>query len=138
MGRLSKKLSKSMKNKAMLPFAQPAGVRSLNAQASILAGVVTKKITEERLDAGLKEDIWQEGFQEGFAEAIAAMCNVLMNDWGHLIKRKTRLKEAYNRLYDYREKLELCEPQQLAAEAEFTRQTNLALGREHRQARYAE
>ena len=138
MGKFSKKLSKSIKNKSTMPFAQPAGIRNLNAQASILAGVVTKKITEERLDAGLKEEIWQEGFQEGFAEAIAAMCNVLMNDWGYLIRRKTRLKNAYSRLYDYRERLELCDPKQMSAEAEFVRQTGLKLGRESRQARYAE
>lgn len=133
MGKMLKRLSKKS-SKPFVPYANPAPIRKLHAEAEVLANVVVRKVKPGAISAQEREDMWIEGYQEGFAEAIASVANLLMNDWGHLYARDTRLAEAYARIQRYREQLDNPSEAQLKAEVEFIKQTGVPMGRTPRDA----
>ena len=74
------------------------------------------------LRAEVRKEVSAEVTNEAYAHFLAIACNILMNDFGKLRSKDTRLKVFYEKLNEYAEEIENPSEKQLAAETELTRQ----------------
>lgn len=101
---------------------------------------VANKINKERLakevirelgEKTISEEIQREIKDETTAGAIMVFSNILLNHWKKLTPRKTRIKVMYEMFQEIMRTAETTpDEKQLAAEAEFERQTGLKVIRD--------
>ena len=72
----------------------------------------------------VRKEVAAEVTNEAYAHFLAVACNILMNDYGKLKNKKTRLKVFYEKLNEYSEEIDKPSEKQLAAEAELEKQVD--------------
>lgn len=73
-------------------------------------------VMREQLKDEIRQEVAGEITQEAYAKFLAVTCNILMNDFGKLKAKDTRLKVYYEKLQEYSCDIENPSEQQLAAE----------------------
>lgn len=86
-----------------------------------VAGYVESKVVP-KLKEELRKDIVVEVTNEAYAYFLAVACNILLNDFGKLNRKDTRLKVFYEKMQGYLEKIEDPDEKQIEAERELSRQ----------------
>ena len=84
---------------------------------------LTKQIVKEISNEVLTKECKQHITDEAVSGAIMVVANILLNHWKKLTPRDTRIKVMYQLFREIYDKAETPDEVQLAAEAEFERQT---------------
>ena len=91
-----------------------------------LAEDVKRKLSAELITQQREKEI----VNEAICGAVLAMAGVLMNKWGYLVDKKTRLKRMYEFFNEALQNIENPNELQLAAEAELMKQAGIEIRRE--------
>lgn len=86
---------------------------------------IKKRLNDEvvpKLYEQARKEVAAQTTTEAYAHFLAVACNILMNDFGKLRNKDTRLKVFYEKLNEYSEEVENPSQKQLDAEAELARQ----------------
>lgn len=128
MGNLARKMRRASK-----PAAVPVSKGQFDIIYSMIKGKMTAEVYDkvrehimpmmrEELKDEIRREVAAEVTQEAYAKFLAVTCNILMNDFGRLKTKDTRLKTYYDKLQEYAAEVANPSEQQLAAEKELARQ----------------
>lgn len=127
MGNLARKLNRSKPayKCTSKPFSQAEYEFVYNSVKNELTADVEKRIKEKitpMLREQIRKEVAAEITNEAYGHFLAITCNILLNDFGKLRSKDTRLKVFYEKLNEYAEQIENPTQKQLDAETEFAKQ----------------
>ncbi len=133
MGNLARKLKRA--NKPAVKPSVPVSKEQFDLVYSMIKGKMTAEVYDkvrehimpimrEQLKEEIRQEVAGEITQEAYAKFLAVTCNILMNDFGKLKTKDTRLKVYYEKLQEYAGDIENPSEQQLAAEKALAEQVD--------------
>lgn len=140
MGKMTKKLQKKIVDNAIGLVTSENNYKQFGVSKETYDGIyymvrqqlkdeirneVMKKLEKNvipNLKETLRKEVAQEATNDAYGHLIALACNILVNDFGKLNKKSTRLKTFYELLEEKYVEVENPSEQQLEAERELNRQ----------------
>lgn len=124
-------MARKLKRQVKVPFSQSEYQFVYNKVKAELRDDLERRIKERintetvpLLRQEVRKEVAAEVTNEAYAHFLAVACNILMNDYGKLKNKKTRLKVFYEKLNEYSEEIDKPSEKQLAAEAELEKQVD--------------